>query len=56
MPEMIFSLKPCFGLLQCRSAQPRDVLVEANGTVMPYNFAFYLQTDAKVRKARVKGA
>lgn len=23
---------------------------EANGTVMPYNLAFYLQTDAKVRK------
>lgn len=25
-------------------------VLEANGTVMPYNFAFYLQTDAKVRK------
>ena len=26
---------------------------KANGTVMPYNFAFYLQTDAKVRKVGV---
>lgn len=25
---------------------------QANGTVMPYNFAFYLQTDAKVQKAQ----